>query len=100
MTKPRVALCWFPADGWDETKRLFADPDDLQASHDEWLKSAGKVVAALKKQGFQVTRVPFDPVSFAAFRAANPDIQANGKGRSSWAAHRLSQMIQQGETDI
>ncbi|MBP7338825.1 hypothetical protein [Niveispirillum sp.] len=69
-------------------KRLFGN--EIQATHDEWLKAAEQLETEVSRQGIQVVRVPFDPTDFVRFRDAHPEIKGNQKLRQAWVVNRFA----------
>jgi hypothetical protein len=60
---PIVGIAWYTPEQWERLKLLADDAETLDDTHKDWLKNATGHVRGLKRQGFQVVKVPLDCVS-------------------------------------
>jgi hypothetical protein len=65
MKNPRATagLGWYSKEQWPEYLRMMED-DELNCTHEEWLKKALDVERQMKKQGVEIVRVPVDLSDF------------------------------------
>jgi hypothetical protein len=84
-----VGVAWYTPEQWARLKLLADDSDKLDDTHKDWLKNANGHVRGLKRQGFQVVKVPLDIDEWAAWCRKNGKA-LDGAARSEFTSQKVS----------
>lgn len=88
ISKQRVGFAWYTKRQWARLRELADDPEALDDSYDDWLRTAEATVADLRSKGVQVQKVPLN-VEVAAQWCAKRSRPFNSAGRAAFAADLL-----------
>ena len=85
-----VGVAWYKPDEWQELLAVSVDKDELEATYDEWVKNAERVIKGLRRQGLHIVKVNVKIEELAAW-CQSQNIPVNAEARSQYAAHKLQQ---------
>lgn len=80
-----LAIAWYKPWEWKRLREVAADPERMEATHAEWLRSAKKVLHELQRQGYEPHRVLVGVDELVAW-CAEQGLPINGDARSRFAA--------------
>ncbi len=88
----QIAFCWFQENEWKALKKI--DPDSMDHSYDEWLKSANKAIYSLQTQGSVVNKVTIRVGELIAW-CDERSLKLDSQSRSQYAVYKLQLRNQQ-----
>ncbi len=83
-----VGVAWYKPDQWQELLAVSVDKDKLEATYDEWVEEAERVINELRRQGLHIVKVDVNIEELVAW-CQSQNIPVNGEARSMYAAHKL-----------
>jgi len=95
--KPEVVagIAWFRADQWQLLRSLATDAEDLEETHEEWVKIAEKTIEDLARQGVLAQKVDVDVNELHAWCSAQ-NRPLDSSARSGYAAAHLRDLHENG----
>ncbi len=91
----QIGVLWYAPGDWARLRRLSADVEDLEETHEEWLGEARRVVARLRKAGHRVLRVDADLDEILAWSRAH-GLPLDGRARSEYAVSKMQEAAEAG----
>jgi hypothetical protein len=91
--KPDVVagIAWFRADQWPLLRSLATDAEDLEETHEEWVKIAEKTIEDLARQGVLARKVDIDVNELQAWCLAQKR-PLDSSARAEYAATHLGEL--------
>ena len=91
--KPEIVagIAWFRADQWPLLRSLATDAEDLEETHEEWVKIAEKTIEDLTRHGVLARKVDVDVNELQAWCSAN-NRPLNSSARAAYAAVHLREL--------
>jgi hypothetical protein len=88
--KPEVVagIAWFRANQWQLLRSLATDAEDLEETHEEWVKIAEKTIEDLARQGVLAQKVDVDVNELQAWCSAQ-NRPLDSSARAAYAAAHL-----------
>jgi hypothetical protein len=88
--KPEVVagVAWFRANQWQLLRSLATDADNLEETHEEWVKIAEKTIEDLERQGVRTQKVDVDVTDLQAWCSAQKR-PLDSSARAAYAAAHL-----------
>lgn len=88
--KPEVVagIAWFRANQWQLLRSLATDAEDLEETHEEWVKIAEKTIEDLARQGVLTPKVDVDVNELQAWCSAQ-NRPLDSSARAAYAAAHL-----------
>jgi hypothetical protein len=88
--KPEVVagIAWFRANQWQLLRSLATDDEDLEETHEEWVKIAEKTIEDLARQGVLAQKVDVDVNELQAWCSAQ-NRPLDSSARAAYAAAHL-----------
>jgi hypothetical protein len=88
--KPDVVagIAWFRANQWQLLRSLATDADELEETHEEWVKIAEKTIETLTKQGVLARKVDVDVNELQVWCSAQ-NRPLDSSARAGYAAAHL-----------
>jgi hypothetical protein len=83
-----VGIAWFRADQWPLLRSLATDAEDLEETHEEWVKIAEKTIEDLAKQDVLARKVDVDVNDLQAWCLAQKQ-PLDSSARAEYAATHL-----------
>lgn len=91
MTEKRrmvVGIAWYRPEDWEEIRRIAADADKLDETHDAWMRGAEVQREQMGRAGYYVHKVVIDPKKWAAW-SRRKGMPLNGASRAQYVAERV-----------
>ncbi len=85
----RSGIVWYRQADWLRLRMLFPDANKLPDTYGEWLASAERLMAQLKRDGISTERVLLDPDRFSAWCAAR-GLPLDAQARSQYASEAVA----------
>lgn len=82
----QIAFCWFQENEREVLKKI--DPDSMDNSYDEWLKSANEAIHSLQTQGSVVKKVTIRVSDLIAW-CDKRNLKLDSQSRSKYAVYKL-----------
>jgi hypothetical protein len=91
--KPQVVagIAWFRANQWQLLRSLATDAEDLEETHEEWVKIAEKTIEDLARQGVLAQKVDVDVNELQAWCSAQ-NRPLDSSARAAYAAAHLREL--------
>jgi hypothetical protein len=91
--KPEVVagIAWFRANQWQLLRSLATDAEDLEETHEEWVKIAEKTIEDLARQGVLAQKVDVDVNELLAWCSAQ-NRPLDSSARAAYAAAHLREL--------
>lgn len=86
--KQVVGVAWYAPEQWPRLLELAVDREELEDTHDAWLRLAGKAMFDLRRVGYSPRKVNVDIEELAEWCAAQ-NRPLDGSARSEYVAHQL-----------
>jgi hypothetical protein len=88
--KPEVVagIAWFRANQWQLLRSLATDAEDLEETHEEWVKIAEKTIEDLAREGVFAQKVDVDVNEVQAWCSAQ-NRPLDSSARAAYAAAHL-----------
>jgi len=88
--KPEIVagIAWFRANQWQLLRSLATDAEDLEETHEEWVKIAEKTIEDLARQGVLAQKVDVDVNELQAWCSAQ-NRPLDSSARAAYAAAHL-----------
>ena len=86
--KQRLGLAWYTELQWERLRESADDPEALDDSYEEWLRTADETVVALRSKGVVVEKIPLN-VEVAAEWCVRQGRPFNSAGRAAFTAELL-----------
>ena len=95
--KPEVVagIAWFRANQWQLLRSLATDAEDLEETHEEWVKIAEKTIEDLARQGVLAQKVDVDVNELQAWCSAQ-NRPLDSSARAEYAAAHLRDLHENG----
>ena len=95
--KPEVVagIAWFRANQWQLLRSLATDAEDLEETHEEWVKIAEKTIEDLARQGVLAQKVDVDVNELQAWCSAQ-NRPLDSSARAAYAAAHLRDLHENG----
>jgi hypothetical protein len=84
-------IAWFSADQWQLLRSLATDAEDLEETHEEWVKIAEKTIEDLARQGLRAQKVDVDVNELRAWCLAQ-NRRLDSSARAAYAAVDLQDL--------
>ncbi len=85
MQDSTVGIPWYRREEFQELRALFADGHKLHETFDEWLVSAERLEAHLRRSGQPVVRAELRPAAFVAW-CGQRGLRLDAHARSEYAS--------------
>ena len=86
-----AGIAWFRASQWQLLRSLATDADDLEETHEEWVKIAEKTIEDLGRQGVHTQKVDVDVNELQAWCSAQKR-PLDSSARAAYAAAHLREL--------
>ncbi|MFZ1218071.1 MAG: hypothetical protein WAO00_02205 [Chthoniobacterales bacterium] len=86
-----AGIAWFSADQWQLLRSLATDAEDLEETHEEWVKIAEKTIEDLARQGLRAQKVDVDVNELQAWCLAQ-NRRLDSSARAAYAAAHLQDL--------
>ena len=87
--KQIVGVAWYRARDWNRLRQICADPEALEESHGEWLRTANRILREVEKRdGVRMRKVIVDLDELVEF-CHREGIALDAKARSRFVAEKL-----------
>jgi hypothetical protein len=83
-----AGIAWFRANQWQLLRSLATDAEDLEETHEEWVKIAEKTIEDLARQGVLAQKVDVDVNELQAWCSAQ-NRPLDSSARAAYAAAHL-----------
>ena len=83
-----AGVAWFRAEQWPLLRSLANDANELEQTHEEWVRIAEKIIEDLAREGVSVRKVDVDVNELHAWCAAH-NRPLDASARAEYAAARL-----------
>jgi len=87
--KPRFAVPWYGPGDWRALRLAAVDPDELEASYDEWARLSALSCSELAADGFDVERVHVEADALVRW-CHERCIPLDGRARAQFAWFKLA----------
>jgi hypothetical protein len=91
-----VGIAWYEPEQWQRLLEISADRDELEESHQEWVRDVERAIKELNRNGIQCVKVAMDLEQLLAW-CQSQNIPVNGEARSRYVAEKLQS--DRGETE-
>jgi hypothetical protein len=82
---PVVGIAWYDSVQWTKLKQIAADAEQLDDTHEKWMRNVERTERQLVAEGMIVRRVPIDIDALVAWcRAQNQPV--NGAARAEYTS--------------
>ena len=88
--KQAAAIAWYRPEQWQLLCEFSVDPEELEATHAEWLAAAEKAASQLEELGVLVVKVDVDVEELMSW-CREEGLKLDGNARASFAQHKLQQ---------
>jgi hypothetical protein len=86
-----AGIAWFRANQWQLLRSLATDADDLEETHEEWVKIAEKTIEDLARQRVHTQKVDVDVNELQAWCSAQKR-PLDSSARAAYAAAHLRKL--------
>ena len=86
-----AGIPWFRASQWHLLRSLATDVDDLEETHEEWVKIAEKTIEDLARQGVHTQKVDVDVNELQAW-CSTQKRPLDSSARAAYAAAHLREL--------
>ncbi len=90
-----AGIAWFRANQWQLLRSLATDAEDLEETHEEWVKIAEKTIEDLARQGVLAQKVDVDVNELQAWCSAQ-NRPLDSSARAGYAAAHLRDLHENG----
>ncbi len=84
-----VGVGWYRSEQWERLLEISSDRDQLEDTHEEWLKNASRVFDRLKREGLPVVKMDIDVEDLLAWCSKN-GLAVNGESRAKYVVEKTS----------
>jgi len=88
---PVKGIAWYESDQWDRLRDISDDSSELEETYEEWKKNTEKKIKELKKQGYQVKKVPVDTEDLLSW-CNSYRMSVKGSSRNDYTTKRLREI--------
>jgi hypothetical protein len=82
-------VAWYGSEQWPRLLELAVDREELEDTHEEWLRLAEKAMFDLRRVGFHPRKVNVNVEELAKW-CATKSRPLDGSARSGYVSHQLS----------
>ncbi len=86
--KIQIGFCWYQPEQWKQLREVVPDPESLDATYDEWKKSATVAINNLKAEGLSVKKVSINIKALITW-CSEKGLEPISSSRSEYAAFKL-----------
>jgi hypothetical protein len=93
-TTVRMGVAWYTREPWATVRAVAIDPDNLEASYEDWVAMAERALQELAQTGLRLEKVAIDSQALLAWcqREGRP---VDAEARAAFAAELLGQQEEQ-----
>jgi hypothetical protein len=86
----RMGVAWYTREPWATVRAVAIDPDNLEATYEDWVAMAGRALQQLAQTGLRLEKVAIDSQALRAWcqREGRP---VDAEARAAFAAELLGQ---------
>jgi hypothetical protein len=94
MARMRVGVAWYTREQWAAVRAVAIDPDNLEATYEDWVAMAERALQELAQTGMRLEKVTIDSQALLAWcqREGRP---VDAEARAAFAAELLRQPEEQ-----
>jgi hypothetical protein len=91
--KIEIAVAWYRREEWPALLAASADAAELEATYDEWLANAEKMIPQMEAHGIHVVKIDVEVNALVRWCAIK-NFQVDGAARADYAAEGLRRKSQ------
>jgi hypothetical protein len=92
-----VGVAWYRPEQWQRLREISVDRDELEDTHQEWVRDTEKAIRELNRNGIQCVKVTVEVEQLLSW-CQSQNLPVNGEARSRYVAEKLqSEMEEHGE---
>jgi hypothetical protein len=83
-----VGIAWYEPEQWPRLLEISSDREELEETHQEWVRDAERAIKELNRNGIQCVKVAVDLEQLLVW-CQSQNIPVNGEARSRYVAEKL-----------
>lgn len=85
-----ISIGWYRPERWQRLREISVDKEQLEDTHEEWLRSASKTVKDLRRMGVSVQKIDVDVEDLLTW-CKERGLSVDGDARAKYIAYKTEQ---------